>query len=288
MAIVTAATGLVTSWGDGSGSPVPTNTHMVGSTNSNPATVTLNINAPEADVTAFAASLNSRSYIPTLYDWTVNIHCQMKPATLGSAGLISFSGTGFIPNDGGTPKLGLNVGGYTIEGNYYVSPPVTAQAASAPVCQSYVPGIFDWKATVKAWLDGTIPLVLPGLTPAAIALKIAEDGATDPGFSGTGMAVSVGAPVKVGEVTEISYGLRGTGDLSVQAGASTWAAWWFSSTTTPAAITVPNAGTLLWQASTGRTFSGSAFMTGWKVNCMLDEPVTLDITARGTGALTTA
>ena len=273
MAIVTAATGLVTSW---AGTP---NTALVGSSNSSPAEFTLNLNAPEADVTAFVSGgVNSRSYLSTLIDWSGTIKCQMKPATIGSAGNITFAG---MPQVTGA---NINVGGWTLDLSAYTSPPVTAMAASAPTYQAFIPGIYDWKASVKAWLDGTTPIVAPGGGAVSIALKVAEDGATDPGFTGNGFATQVGVPVKVGEVTELSYAIRGTGDLTAVAGASTWSAWWFAA----GAIALPAAGSLVLQAATGRTYTGSAFWKSLKITCMLDEPVTLEIGFQGSGTLTIA
>lgn len=273
--IVTSATGLVTSWAGGGTNP--TNTTLIGSSNSSPAAFTLNLNAPEADVTAFVSGgVNSRSYLSTLIDWSGTINCQMKPATIGSAGNLTFAG---MPQSAGA---NINVGGWTLDVSAYTSPPVTAMATSAPTYQAHIPGIIDWKATVKAWLDGTVPIVAPGGGYASAILKVAEDGATDPQFTGNAFATQVGVPVKVGEVTEISYALRGTGDLTAAVGASTWANWWFIA----GALTIPAAGSLVLTASTGRTYTGSAFWKSLKLTCMLDQPVTLEIGFQGTGTLT--
>ena len=271
MAAVASTTGLVTSWAG------TANGLLVGSGSSGPSEFTLNMQAPEEDVTAFVSGgLNSMSYIPNLISWDGAIKCFLNPAKIGSSGLLTFSG---MP----TSTSVVNCKSWEVTLN---STPqdVTAFASGGVTTRSFIPTIYNWQGTAQCYLDGTTALVAPGAAAASATLKVAEDGATDPGFTGNAFATQFGAPVKVGSTTLVNYSLRGTGDLTATVGSSTYATWWFAA----AAIPLPVAGSLVLQAVTSRTYTGSAFWKSLKISCMVDGVVTLDIGFQGTGALVIA
>lgn len=276
MAAVASTTGLVTSWGS-NGSATD---YLIGSSvaTSNPAEFVLNMNAPEADVTAFVSGgLNSMSYLPNLISWDGSIKCFMKPATLGTSGLLTFTG---MP----TSTTVVNCKSWEVTLN---STPqdVTAFASGGTTYRSFIPTIYNWQGTAVCYLDGTTPLVAPGATAASAAFKITEGGTpNDPGFTGNAFATQFGAPVKVGDVTQVNYSLRGTGDLTAVVGSSTYTSWWFQA----GAIPLPVAGSLVLQAVTSRTYTGSAFWKSLKISTLVDGVVTLDIGFQGTGSLAIA
>ena len=276
MAAVASTTGLVTSWGS-NGSATD---YLIGSSvsTSNPAEFTLNMNAPEEDVTAFVSGgLNSMSYIPNLISWDGSIKCFMKPATLGSSGLLTFSG---MP----TSTNVVNCKSWEVTLN---STPqdVTAFASGGTTYRSFIPTIYNWKGTAQCYLDGTTSLVAPGAAAATATFKITEGGSpNDPGFSGSAFATQFGAPVKVGSTTLVNYSLRGTSDLTAVVGSSSYTSWWFQA----GAIPLPVAGSLVLQSVTTKTYTGSAFWKSLKISCMVDGVVTLDIGFQGTGALVIA
>jgi hypothetical protein len=271
MAAVASTTGLVTSWAG------TANGLLVGSGSSGPSEFTLNMSAPAEDVTPFVSGgVVYRRKIPNIITWDGSISAFLNPAKIGSSGLLTFSGM---------PTSGSVVNAKSWEVNVTNTPADTTAFASGGVTyRTFIPTINAWSASAVCYLDGTTALVAPGAAAAAATLKVTEDGATDPGFTGNGFATQFGAPVKVGELTSVSYSIEGDGDLTATVGASTYASWWFAA----AVVALPAAGSLVLQATTGRTYTGSAFWKSLKVSCMVDGVVKLDIGFQGSGTLAIA
>lgn len=268
MAAVASTTGLVTSWTG------TANSLLIGSGSSVQPEFTLNMNAPAEDVTAFlSGGVSYRKKLANIISWDATIKAYLAVPRIGTTGLLTFTGM---------PTSTTVVNAKSWEVNITNTPADTTAFASGGVTyRTFIPTINAWSASAVCYLDDTTSLVAPGAAAATATFKLFEDGATDATLTGDGFATQFGAPVKVGELTSVSYSIEGNGNLAATSGST---AWWLANAT----IALPVAGTLTLQSTTGKTYAGSAFYKSLKFACMVDGVITLDIGVQGSGTLTIA
>jgi len=250
MAVITGATGSVTSW-------TGTANGLLIGTNSQPSTFTLNYNADELDTTGFDAT-NSMEAIAGLKSWAGTISTRYDAAQIGSAGSVTY-GSGYVLH---TNSWQLNLASAAKD--------VTAFGTSV---KSFIPSLIGWGGQYDGFVDDTSPLSGLGVDPPASATFAMDATRSIEGdITVTGQSVS-SAPSEPNTVTQT---FRGSGAITA-AGASGL----FS----VGEIVIPATGTLTLTASTGRTYAGSAFWTSLSISCPAAGLVVMDIAFQGTGAL---
>ena len=104
---------------------------------------------------------------------------------------------------------------------------ITAFNATAPTAKRYMPsGVYEWTGsyTAHAVNDNTtatyrLPSALHA-SAATMTLKVTEDGASDPAFSGSAFVTQISNPIRKPEKQAIAYTFNGTGSLTETVGAT--------------------------------------------------------------------
>lgn len=261
MAATVGYQGIVTSW---AGTPFDV-------TKFSPATVNFSVDGDEFDATVLAASLEAMSYVSGLKSWAVQMSGRFPAAgaKTGANGLVTLSGYDTL------------IRAYTLQwsGQEFDS---TVFNASGVVWRSFVPGIYGWRGTFEGLIDDTTALGLPPVPDASagsLTLKLLEDGSPDRTFTGSARVRQTSGVVNVGGLNTAQFAYTGTGALTATGTNNLWAS---------GAITKAASGSLVFQAASGRTYTGDAFLTQMSLSCPVDGLIDVSLTARGTGALTPA
>lgn len=271
--------GAVTSWGSSTA-----NSDLI-SNGLAPASFELSMSVPENDVTVFSASAQNRAWIPGLGEWSGTITSQISPAALGANGSVTFSG------------LGGNISGYTLNLNANATES-TVFSGSGVAWKTFLPGLFDWSGTFTGDLDDTTAIVtgassggtiwtLGGAT-ASLVLKLLDEGTTDHTFTGNAYVTQASPSIRIGEKAGASYNFRGTSNLTAagQTAGNTYTnPFEYDITNNTGVIQRPAADPIVLTADTGRTYEGSAFWTSIAISCAVDQPITVTVGFRGSGAL---
>jgi hypothetical protein len=263
MAVITGITGLITSWATG------INAQLAGA-GTTPSEATINMECEEFDTTAFDTT-GAAAYIKGLKSWMVEFTAYLK-----------------IPDHGGGSNgLVTHTNGYSTNINRWTMD-VTRDSFDSTVfadtVKTYAPGLIRWGGTYDGFMDDTTALIEAGSpsTDAAGLFKYQEKTTVDNTLTGTIFTTRASGRASPQALNSVSYTYRGTGDLT------------HSTPTTGAGIfpagAVANtvAGSLVFTASTGRTFTGDAFWERVSISCAVGSLVTVNVTARGTGALVIA
>lgn len=249
---ISGITGAITSWAG--------TDHGALLTGQRPFNATLNYTADDVDTTAFADG-GIETHIPGLTGWSVTWTAQLATPAIGAMGLVTFSG-GYVSN--------LNA--WTLN--------AVQAALEVPefgtALKTFIPGLISWGGSFGGWLDGTTPAVAPGAAAAAAVFRY-QDLATDAELAGNIFATQLGLSAAPSAANTINYSYRGTAGLT-----STGTAKALNSL----AATTPSS--LVFTASTGRTFTGSAFWSSIGVSVNASQATTVTVTAQGTGALSIA
>lgn len=265
MAIATVTTGVVTSWAGTENSALITG-------GSAPSEFTLNSQADEFDSTPLSGTTAARTYAAGMYNLSGTIRTRVEPLRLGTGGFITASGA-YLTNLKGWQ---MNISRPALPADVQVN-------GTGTIYRAFLPGIYSWDGSWTAFFDDTTVCVLPGTAYASAVFKILEEsGGTDHTLTGNIITTGMGIPIRVGELSQVTYNYRGSGALtSAGSGAVTpifaVGAWPSSA-----------AGSLVLQAVTNQTFTQSAFWTRIALSVPVDGPITLDIDFQGTGALTIA
>lgn len=261
MAAISGITGAVTSW---SGT---TNAYLA-ATGVEPAQFNLTLEGTELDTTSFTDA-GVGTAIKGLAGWFAEWETWLKAPAEGSAGLVTYT-AGYTAN--------LNAWELEAEADEFES------TAFGGTVKAYTPGGFKWRGSFSGHLDDTTAAVAVGNSnePATGTFKYQEKGATDNTLSGSIFTHGANLAVAPSALNAIAYNFRGSGALTQS---------------TPSAgvgiipngvLPVPTAGSLVLTASSGRTYTGSAFWTRIGISCRVNELVRVRVRARGTGALTIA
>lgn len=256
-------TGAVTSWTGG-------NNAQLAGTGTSPMEGTIYLEGQEFDSTVFA-SAGYKNHIKGLQSWYVEFGTYPKAIDHGgnSAGLVT-NAAGYVTN--------LNEWSMDIERDELESTIFT------DATMSYLPGLIDWGGSYAGLLDDTTVATLPGNSsePATGTFKYQERGAADNTLSGSIFTTRGQIGVRPSALNTISYTYRGSGALT-QSTPSTGAGVF-----TVGAISGDAASSLVFTASTGRTFTGSAFWSRVSISLKVGQLTSVRVRARGTGALVVA
>lgn len=150
-------------------------------------------------------------------------------------------------------------------------------SADPVVWRDFDAGLASWAGsyTVNAD-DGTAESVGPLSGAASFLMR--EDTTTDHTLSGNITVTGVPKQIAIGQKSALTYSFDGSGDLSIAGeGAET-------PILTAGVLAFPITGALTVTSVSGKTESASAFVTGLTIRSRIGEPLTLSITAQGTGA----
>ena len=160
------------------------------------------------DTTGFAASLNSATWtggLPTASLEVVSYYPKAAPIN-AAGGLVTV---------GGSVLAGVYK--YTLDINF-ASLDITSFTASPPTVMVYRPGVLcEWSGTYtqRHQSDAALPAVAAsGGASATIALKLQEDGGTDPSFTGSILRSQLTKTTRLRNLVEGEYSYQGTGDLT--------------------------------------------------------------------------
>jgi hypothetical protein len=273
MAIKIIGAGAVTSWAGNN------NTNLIDNASA-PPEFTLAVNSDSFPTTAFG-SVTAEDFANGLYSWTASIASRLEPFSAGGGGLVTYA-------DGYT----ANVKAWSMTMNWAALESTVFDSAGTSTIESksFTPGLLNWSGTYTAILDDTTALSLPEPgTRGTATFKIVEDGANDQTLAGTVITTSVSAPVRVGQLSEVSIGYQGAGPLAATGtSGSTWTANFFDYWIAQGGdrhIGLPATGELVLTAHSGRTYTGDAFATSIALNVAVGQPVTVNVTAQGSGDL---
>jgi hypothetical protein len=263
MAAVPGITGEITSWATG------INAQLAG-TGTTPNEATINMEAEEFDSTAFDTT-GAAAYIKGLRSWSVEFNAYLKAIDHGGGtnGLVTFS-AGYT----------TGIRAWTLD----VVRDMFDATVFGDAVKTYVAGLIRWGGSYEGFMDGTTALTEPGNAnePASIVLKYQEKTTTDNTLSGSAFTTRASGRSTPQALNSANYTFRGSGDLTQStptSGAGIFPAGALANTA---------AGSLVFTASTGRTFTGDAFWERVSIQCGVGNLVTIAVTARGTGALTIA
>lgn len=275
MATFVVASGAVTSWAG------TANTDLIAD-GAAPTSFNLTIDAPEFDQTAFNGSgAVARAYLRGIRSWGVQMSAVLSIPYMGSSGLVTATAASDGTSQGARAITGAHAWTMDIAGDEKLS---TAFNSSGVSFESYLPGLINWGGTIETRGDDTVSPILP-INVASATFKILENASSDHTLAGAIELLSSAPTAQVGEVYSVAYRYRGTGNLTA-AGTS--------ASGIPAPVFVAGTlarfaiGEIVLTAASGRTFTGDAFATQVSIRCAVNEPVTVNITARGTGALAVA
>lgn len=263
MAATVGYSGVVTSW---AGTPFDVTKFL-------DASVNFSVDGEELDVTGFGSSLEAMTYIPGLRAWSAQMSGWFPAAgaLTGHAGNVSWGDSTYATN---VREWSLDIAAAEHD--------VTVFDGAGVVWRSFVPGLYSWSGTYNAFIDSSTALTVPTAaagTLGTVTLKLTEDGGTDRTFSGAAMIRQVSGAIPVNGVNTANYAFRGSGALT-SAGTNNIIA--------SGAVAKPAVGSLVFQAASGRTYTGNAFATSVQVQVAVDGATQITVNARGSGALTPA
>ena len=243
---------------------------------------------PAIDVLSWQSSpTTALQNLAGIYTWQVDLEALWPRATprLGNSGFITFGTAGYATN---MLRYNLNI---TSEVHAWV--PLTGSVVKTPYAR---PGVGSWGGSYTALVDATTSINAGpdpgdmGTAAGTATFKLTEDG-TDPTLAGAIVVTGWEVEAQRGNQTEIRYDFVGTGDLTAVAGSSL-------ANILPARVAFPfdwdadsdgvPDGTLTCTAVTGKTYSGPAFISSIALTCDPSQPIQVNVTAQGAGALAVA
>ena len=269
--------GFVTSWG-ASGDDCY---HLL-NTGFQPYSAKLTVTKDPVEITPMVSGgVKARQTRAGLASWTVDIQGRFPRSSpkLGNQGLITFAG-GYVLF---LQDFELNLDWGALE--------ITSKNGTGVLWKAYRPGLLQWGGTYEALGDSGTNFSLPEVatgSPSSVTIKLTEEGATDNQFTGSMQIESLGVDIAINQVNKGSYAYTGSGDLTVVGSSNILPAGVLS---TPAwdsdSDGVPDR-SLVFQAASGRTFTGPAFIKSVKVTVPTADFINVTLTAQGAGALTVA
>lgn len=173
---------------------------------------------------------------------------------------------------------------------------ITALNQANQTWRTFRPGSrIRWSGSYRSRVDSAASLALPGNqtngASAAIALKILEDGAADPSFTGNAIITRINDPIDIGGggLVETEVQFAGDGALTSVAG-STLANLFPAGAIAPPSWDANADGepdnTLVYQLASGLTRTGPAHWTSVRVSVPADGLITVSISVRFGGPVT--
>jgi hypothetical protein len=261
MAGTVALAGKVTSWGG------TFNTNLIGLMQ--PAAFTLEMSNAELDTTPFLTQAPAQSVVetavPGLRAWEGTIEGYSGDTT-GRAG---------IAGTVATAVYDYNVRSWDI--SLTATDQDTTSWPNTTSWMTYAPGLMRWSGNYEAIIDDTNAVTVPETSAGTGTFTLSSGNY----WEGQIFSTRVSAVVRVGDVNIVRYAFRGSGHLTVVGSDA-------GMTANSGALATPEAGSLVLQAHTSRTYTGSAFWRSIAMNCAVGGVIQTTIGFRGTGALTPA
>lgn len=242
----------------------------------------LSVAAAAIDSTVHAASLTNRSFITGLRSPSITFGGRWNPAYNCSDIGLTF-GNGYVAN---LRSFSVNFAWEQIE--------ATISTGSALSSMSYLPGLGTVSGTYECYVDDTTALALPGGTVTGSAtFKLCGEASTDHTLAGTIITTQLSVSMPVGQMPVATYSYQFTGNITAAGDAdgtgdyssSPWKYWIDSAS---GVIGTPIAGNLVLTATSGRTYTVSAFPTGIAIQATVGQLLTVNVSAQGSGDVTVA
>lgn len=237
-------------------------------TGTKPYTFAVTLDGDDGDVLTFNDQGIARA-LKGITSWSFEFSTYLATPVMGHVGLVTFA-AGYT----------VNLDEWSIEIEREEAD-VTAFGATE---RAWIPGPMRWRGEFSGFLDTTTPaaMISNANEPASATFKYDERGAVDATLSGTIFTIGATIQVAANAPNRIGYRFRGSGDIT-QSTPSTG-----TTIIPPGALGLQDAETVTLTASTGRTYSGSAFWRRIQVRVRVGSPVEVSVSARGTGVLTIA
>lgn len=269
--------GQVTSWGSGSDDCA----HLVG-TGILPASIRATIRSEALDRTGQGDG-DFQLIQPGLRSWTATIEAWFPRATRkpGNTGLVTLAG-GYVYL---VDRWELSIESESLDYTHFGQPDST--------WTYHRPGRLRWSGSWRGRLDSASAPALPHAPAASagtIVLKASEEGATDNEFTGGVYATSldVDIPRGSGALNESSYQFSGSGALTVVGSANVLPAGVIGIPAWDADGDGLPDRTLVFQSSSGRTYTGAAFWRRIDIACAVGELIRVTVEVQGSGPLALA
>lgn len=232
-----------------------------------PYSVSGQITIDEHDVTAFASSLSTMSYVSGISSWTATVQGRYPNSTAatGRCGQVTFA-NGY---DDRVNAWTLALAAQAHE--------TTEFASTCPTWRSFMPGLVSWNGSFAGGIDDTNALVF-GASGSA-TLRMSDEAGTDNTLAGSIFYTGVGPTINVGQVNQVSQTFRGSGALTTAGDTPLFAA---------GAIGIPDDTEFVISADGSRTYTGRGFWTGINVSVAIGATIDVSVTIQGNGALTPA
>ena len=266
---ILGATGSVV-WSNGTTGTNNTLLSSNGVTGGNPVRWTLRPNADKFNTTAFTTTDPTTTFLKGLTSWLGEFEAMIPGPEIGSGGLVTFS-AGYVTN--------------LQEWSLDISRPALETTVFGATAKTFLPGLYSWSGRFAGLLDDTTAatMVANSSEPASATFKYSERGVSDATLSGSIFTDNLDIGSMPEALNTIAYTFQGSGALTHSTPTTG-----NSILTAGSAITADDAGSIVLTASTGRTYTGSAFWTGISIDVKCTELMKVRVQFQGTGALSIA
>lgn len=266
MAATVGLTGLISS--SDTGKPL----HYLINSGTDPYTASLTINGEAFDVSAFASTAPiATAQIGGLQSWngSFNGRFPASSAASGHTGLVTFS-SGYV----------TLCRGWTITASVPALD-VSAQASTPPTWMDYLPGLYSFTGSYECLVDDTT--AISSCTSGAATFRISTESTNDNELAGTILVTGVNVNGQVGDKWSVTVSFVVNGNLTTDGDSSFFNV---DSAGTPDALETPLATAISIRVAGSRTYTGSAFETGWTLTSRIGSAIEASVQFQGTGALT--
>jgi hypothetical protein len=215
-----------------------------------------------------------------LYSWTAQIVARYSPAAIGNLAGITYA-TGYV----------ANAQGYTLNLAWAPNDVTPFGTAAGKV---FAPGLLKWGGSYECLYDDTTVGVMPvtGASGSATFTLVTE-ASEDHELEGDIHTVGIANAAQVGQSATHNVTFEGNGDLTAtgdDGSNTTWTnslfKYWEDNAS--GVVGIAATGSLVLTAASGVTWTGDAFPSAIQIVQRIGQPLTVNITAQGTGALTPA
>lgn len=265
MAFTVGLSGLISSTDTGK------DLHYLINTGTRPYSATIQVTSENFDVTGFVnIPPIATDQIKGLTGWSgsfVAKYPKVSPAS-GHTGLVTFA-NGYT----------LGSKGFSITAAV-ASFDVTSGAVVPPVWMEHTPAIYSFTGSYDALVDDTTAISVGSV--GAATFRLSTESTNHNELAGNIIITGANYQGSVGDLNRIQYSFVVDGNLTTDGDSS------FLPVTTPGTpqeLTRPDITQIVVRASGARTYSGSAFVTGWTIGSTIGSAVEGTVNFQGTGAL---
>lgn len=233
-----------------------------------------------ADISNSAAPLDSTGFnssgavvetaMQGLSTWSANLSGRLAPTSRGDSSTLTWSGvTGTVRS-------------WSLTCTNSVQPGAESTDANGVDWQEFLAGLWGLSGTIEVQVDSSSAAALtPDIASASLALTIKDSAGETQTFTFTAMLSASSKPMTVGQIARATYSFRNTGALTIGGTATNKV---FDDITTTNALVTPAAGALTITDGNG-SYAGDAIPSSIVITCAVDQLITVQVTAQGTGAL---